>query len=133
MNAIGVSTIDIVTSECTRFSRAKTICVELRMSASSLPFYGTHAPNTNATELILVLGIQRHLPSVFLPGPAPMEYWLAGIVKQFPKVRKVSLTWEGVRWRDGYVKSFEEKLLKNSLEGMCKEGTEITTTVKQLW
>lgn len=102
------------------------------MSASSLPFYGSHAPNTYATELILILGIQIHLPSVFLPGPAPMESWLADVIKQFPCVRKVSLTWEGVRWRDGYVKSVEEKLLKDSLEKMCKEGTEIVAVVKQL-
>lgn len=133
MNAVGESTIDIITSECARFSRAKNVCVELRMSASSLPFYGNHAPNTHATELIIILGIQSHLPNVFLPGPAPMEDWLADIIKQFPNASKVSLTWEGVRWREGYVKSVEEKLLKDSLERMCKEGTEIDTVVKQLW
>lgn len=133
MNAIGESTIDIITSECNRFTKAKNVCVELRMSASSLPFYGNHAPNTDATELILILGIQSHLPSVFLPGPAPMEDWLTNIIKQFPNVRKISLTWEGVRWREGYLKSVEEKLLKDSLEGMCKKGTETDTIVKQLW
>jgi hypothetical protein len=132
-NLDGVSMVDIITAECSRFSRAKKLCVELRMSASSLPFYGTHAPNTSATELIFILGIQSHLPSVFLPGPAPMEDWLAGIVKQFPNVRKVSLIWEGLKWRDGYVTGLEEKLLRESLEGMCKEGTEIRTAVKQLW
>lgn len=105
MTAIGESTIDIITSECNRFTRARNICVELRMSASSLPFYGNHAPNTDATELILILGIQSHLPSVFLPGPAPMEDWLANIIKQFPNVNKITLTWEGVRWREGYLKS----------------------------
>lgn len=133
MNATGESTIDIVTSECARFSRAKDLCVELRMSASSLPSYGNHATNPDATELMLILGIQSHLPSVFLPGPAPMEDWLADIIKQFPNVRKVSLTWEGVRWQDGWVKSVEERLLKDSLEKMCKESIEIDATVHRLW
>lgn len=133
MNGNGLSTIDIITFECARFTRAKEVCVELRMSASSLPFYGAHAPNIQATELILVLGIQSHLPSVFLPGPAPLEDWLADIVKQFPNVRKVSLLWEGIRWPESYVKSVEEKLLRDSLENMCILGTDICTVVKQLW
>ncbi|QDS70536.1 hypothetical protein FKW77_010353 [Venturia effusa] len=133
IDAAGASPIDLLTAECNRFPRAKNVCVELRMSASSLPFYGSHAENTSATELVLILGIQSHLPSVFLPGPAPMENWLANIIKQFPHVRKVSLTWEGVRWRDDHVKSVEETLLKDSLTGMCEESTEINTVVRHLW
>ncbi|TID16094.1 hypothetical protein E6O75_ATG09152 [Venturia nashicola] len=133
MNAIGESTVDIITSECTRFSRSKHICVELRMPASSLPFYGNHVPNIYAMELILVIGVQSHLPSVFLPGPAPMEEWLASIIRQFPNVKNVSLTWAGVRWQDGYVKSVEETLLQESLEKICKEGTKFNTVVHQLW
>ncbi|KAE9991919.1 hypothetical protein EG327_010597 [Venturia inaequalis] len=132
MNAIGESTIDIITSEFTRFSRAKNLCVELRMSVSSLPFYGNHAPNTHATELILILGVKSHLPSIFLPGPAPMEDWLADIIKQFPNVKKVSLTWEGAWFQEGYLRGVEEGLLKDSLEKMCKEGMEIGTVVHQL-
>ena len=62
-----------------------------------------------------------------------MEDWLANIIRQFPKAKKVSLTWEGFKWRKGYVKVIEEKVLRDSLEGMCKEGVEITTTLKQLW
>jgi len=62
-----------------------------------------------------------------------MEEWLANIVNQFFGVKKVSVTWEGVRWPEGYSKALEEKLLKDSLKKMCRKGTEISTAIKQLW
>jgi hypothetical protein len=128
------SNIDILTSECQRFPKAHDISVELRMSASTLPFYGVHPPNEMATELILVLGIQSCLPSKFLPGPTQIEGWLASIIAQFSKVRSIHVVWEGLQWEVGsWVKEREEKLLRDCVRGISREGTEIVAAVKQLW